>query len=128
MLALNFVFSKTKMFKLLFILFVIKQSLGNSMFGYRCLFSRAKYCPISGGNSDRNIAYLKRTNFCVFLCLRAKKNRISRVLISANDKFLKISTYQFKTLPSPPLPSPPPPQKKRKRLLNQVILIDFEKS
>ena len=27
--ALNFVFSKTKMFKLLFILFVIKQSLGN---------------------------------------------------------------------------------------------------
>ena len=29
LLALNFVFSKTKMFKLLFILFVIKQSLGN---------------------------------------------------------------------------------------------------
>ena len=29
LLSLNFVFSKTKMFKLLFILFVIKQSLGN---------------------------------------------------------------------------------------------------
>ena len=27
--ALKFIFSKTKMFKLLFILFVIKQSLGN---------------------------------------------------------------------------------------------------
>ena len=29
MLALNFVFSKIKMFKILFILFVIKQLLGN---------------------------------------------------------------------------------------------------
>ena len=34
--------------------------------------------------------YLKRTNFRVYLFSRAKKNRISRVLIFANDKLLKI--------------------------------------
>ena len=38
------------------------------------------------------INYLKRTNFCVYLFSQAKKkNRISRVLIFANGKFLKIS-------------------------------------
>ena len=43
LLALTFVFSKTKMFKLLFILFVIKQLLGNLLIRY--LFSQAKYYP-----------------------------------------------------------------------------------
>ena len=42
-LYLNFAFSKTKMFKLLFILFVIKQLLGNLILGYQYLFSQGKY-------------------------------------------------------------------------------------
>ena len=37
------------------------------------------------------IRYLHRTNFCVYLFSRAKKNRILRVLAFANSKFLKIS-------------------------------------
>ena len=45
LLALNFVFSKTKMFKLLFILFVINQITGQSNIGYRYLFSQDKHCP-----------------------------------------------------------------------------------
>ena len=46
-----------------------------------------KCCP----ESVRPRGYLKRTNFRVYLFSRAKKNRISRVLIFANDKLLKIS-------------------------------------
>ena len=40
------------------------------------------------------INYLKRTSFCVYLFSQAKKkeNPISRVLIFANDKFLKIAS------------------------------------
>ena len=46
---------------------------------------------MSSGNSDRNIAYLKRTNVHMYLFLQAKENHTLRVLIFANGKFLKIS-------------------------------------
>ena len=36
------------------------------------------------------ITYLKRITFRVYLFSRAKKNRFSRVLFFANDKFLKM--------------------------------------
>ena len=49
---------------------------------------------LSGGNSERSIGYLKRT-FCVFLCLRAKENRIPRVLIFANGNIFKISSLSI---------------------------------
>ena len=46
---------------------------------------------MSSGNSDRNIAYLKRTNVHMYLFLQVKENRTLRVIIFANGKFLKIS-------------------------------------
>ena len=67
LLALNFVFSKTKMFKLLFILFVIKQLLGTGQHRVSIFIQPKKVLSnegkLSGVNSDRNIAHLKRTNF-----------------------------------------------------------------
>ena len=50
---------------------------------------------MSSGNSDRNIAYLKRTNVHMYLFLQAKENRTLRVIIFANGKFLKISCLQI---------------------------------
>ena len=40
---------------------------------------------------ENYLSFLKRTNFCKYLLLWAKKIRISRVLIFAEGKFLKIS-------------------------------------
>ena len=47
---------------------------------------------LSGDNSDRNIVYLKRTNFRVYLFLRAKKIAFRQYLFLANGKFLKMSS------------------------------------
>ena len=65
------------MFKVLFIIFVSKQLLGNVTSDiniYSAKQSIIRLGKLSDGNSDRTIAYLKRTNFCVYLFLRAKKS------------------------------------------------------
>ena len=70
LLALNFAFSKIKMFKLLFILFVIKQVLSNltsDVNTYSAKLSITWLGKVSGGNSDRNIAQLSALFFCVYL-------------------------------------------------------------
>ena len=71
------------MFKLLFILFVIKQLLGN-VTGISIFIQPSKLLSdegkLSGGNSDRNITYLKRTNFCPYLFLQTKKNVLRKYL------------------------------------------------
>ena len=58
LLALNCVFSKTKMFKVLFVLFVIKQLLGNITSDINIQPSKAlsDEGKLSGGNSEGNIA------------------------------------------------------------------------
>ena len=76
LLALNFVFSKTKMFKLLFILFVIKQLLGNLTSDIDIY--TAKQSVVRLGKAD--CIYC----ICVYLSLRAKKIVVR--------KFLKISS------------------------------------
>ena len=89
LLALNFAFSKIKMFKLLFILFVIKQVLGNltsDVNTYSAKLSITWLGKVSGGNSDRNIAQLSALFF-------ASIYPILRVLIFTNGKFLKISSF-----------------------------------
>ena len=62
------------MFKPLFILFVVKQLLGNVTLGIdqtrKVLSDEGK---LSGDNSDMNIVYLKHTNFRVYLFLRAER-------------------------------------------------------
>ena len=59
----------------------------------KVLYNEAK---LSGDNADRNIAYLKRTNFCVYLFLWAKKTVFCKYLFFAIGKFLKISSlYKF---------------------------------
>ena len=83
------------MFKLMFILFVIKQLLGNATSGiniYSAKQSIIRWGNLSGDKSDRNIAYLKHTNFRVYLFLRAKKNCISQVLIFSEWQF---RVYKF---------------------------------
>ena len=67
------------MFKLLFILFAIKELLGNATSDIniiqpgKVLSDKGK---LSGGNSDGNIAYLKNNNVHIYLFLQAKENRI----------------------------------------------------
>ena len=43
---------------------------------------------LSDGNTYRNITYLKRTNFCVYLFLRAKKIVFCECLFLRNINFL----------------------------------------
>ena len=72
LLALNFVFRKTKMF----ILFAIKQLLDSLLSDieiYSAKLSITRLGKLIGGNLDRNITYLNlRTNFCVYLSYFAK--------------------------------------------------------
>ena len=94
--ALNFVFSKIKMFKLLFILFVIKQLLSNltsDIDTYSAKLSifrlgKAKWC-----NSDGSIAYLKRTIFCVYLLYFASTS-FCEWQVFENFQFLNFSPYE----------------------------------
>ena len=79
LLALNFAFSKIKMFKLLFILFVIKQLLGNltsdiDIYSAKLSIIRLGGIRLSGGNSDGNIVYLK-------LKINGKTSRSQFILI-----------------------------------------------
>ena len=62
------------MLKLLFILFVIKQLLGNvtsdiGIYSAKQSTIRQGEGKLSGGTLDRNISYLKRTNIRVYLFL-----------------------------------------------------------
>ena len=51
---------------------------------------------LSGGNSDRNTAYLKHTNFHMYLFLWATENHILWVLIFLQmASFWKFSVYKF---------------------------------
>ena len=79
LLALNFVFSKIEMFKLLFILFVIKQLLGNltsdiDIYSAKLSIIRLGGIRLSGDNSDGNIVYLK-------LKINGKTSRSQFILI-----------------------------------------------
>ena len=97
LLALNFVFSKIKMFKLLFILFVIKQLLGNSTSDIDTYSAKLSIIrlqgKLSGGNSDRNIAYLQRIIFCVYLSYFASTYFCKRQVFQ-NFEFLNFSHYK----------------------------------
>ena len=88
------------MFKLLFILFIIKQSLGNVTSGidiYSDKQSIIRRGKLSGDNSDRNIAYLKHSNFCVYLFLRAKKIILHEYLCLRMASFWKFRVYKFQS-------------------------------
>ena len=97
LLALNFVFSKIKMFKLLFILLAIKQLLGNltsDIDTYSAKLSIIRLQgKLSGGNSDRNIAYLQRIIFCVYLSYFASTYFCERQVFQ-NFEFLNFSHYK----------------------------------
>ena len=77
-LALSFVFSKTKMFKLLFILFVMRQLLGNV--------------------TSVKTAYLKHTNFHVYLFLRAEEMYFMSIYFLRMPSFWKFQLYEFEPL------------------------------
>ena len=78
-LALSFVFSKTKMFKLLFILFVMRQLLGNV--------------------TSVKTAYLKHTNFHVYLFLRAEEMYFMSIIYFLRmPSFWKFQLYEFEPL------------------------------
>ena len=91
LLALNFVFSKTRTFKLLFILFVIKQLLIFTE-PNKVLSDKGKQ---NGDSSDRNIAYFKRTIFHVDLFLRAKKIVFPEYLFLQMARFWKFRAYKL---------------------------------
>ena len=99
MLALNFVFSKTKMFKLLFILFVINQITGQSNIGYRYLFSQDKHCPTrESWVVIIQIETLHKLSVLIFACIyfcELKKIIFPEYLFYANGKFWKFRVYKF---------------------------------
>ena len=97
LLALNFVFSKTESFKLLFILFVIKQLLGNVTSDINIQPSQvlSDEGKLNGGNSGRNTAYLKLTHFYEYFC-ELKKLVFCEYLFLRMASFWKFWVYKFK--------------------------------
>ena len=70
---------------------------------------------LSGDNSDRNIVYLKRTNFHVHLFLQAKKIVFREYLFLQMVSFWKCQLYKLQ----------PHRKQNEKRQLNQGILPNF---
>ena len=96
LLALTLVFSKTKMFKLLCLSYVLLNNYWATLHWISIFIKPSKVLSkegkLSGGNSGRRIAQVKHINCRAYLFCKLKRNRILQVLIFANGKFLKISS------------------------------------